>query len=497
MRKKRRSYRPETFIESLEPRRLLANELLTWSAGLIVGDFGGSRGGIFVSRPDGSGMRQITTSQTNDYEFSGHGLNLPDDHPSFSPDGKQIVFTTSRFQAPGESNNFEIAIMNVDGTNIRRLTHSPGIDTEPVFSPDGGRIAFASDRAGNLDIWVMNADGTNPVRLTSAPEAENEPAWSHAGTRLAYTKILDGGVFGVIDAEKDVYVMNADGANPRLVAGLEAEEHDAVWSLDDTKLIITSEKDDTFPFGDVCTVDVATRTYVNNLTIDDRFLAIGGGGDPTLSPDGTKIAYFKATGGPLGVAGPQTVFVMNADGTGKTKINAPGIINVHPHLGRIADSDQDGIPDYMDAQSPAGFTQAMIQDEARVRNFLGDLTKIETQVGIGRLAARGYVPAHNFNSFAGMGVAFARDLNNNDPSVLGRPDVLLYAPDLTPGLIFTPDPTDAFADFPYRLIGWGYATGYDPTQVPTFAGFPADAWLVHEADFHHVVGGTFEPTPPA
>src|SRR5688500_9298165 len=117
-------------VEGLEPRLLLANELLTWAAGLIVGDFGGSRGGIFVSRPDGSQMRQITTSQTNNFEFSGHGINLPDDHPSFSPDGRQIVFTTSRYQATGETNNFEIAVMNVDGTNVRRLTTSAGIDTE-------------------------------------------------------------------------------------------------------------------------------------------------------------------------------------------------------------------------------------------------------------------------------------------------------------------------------------------------------------------------------
>src|SRR2546421_2237385 len=205
----RRGKQRGAVAERLESRRLLANELLTWAAGLIVGDFGGSRGGIFISKPDGTEMRQITTSQTDNYQFSGDGLNLPDDHPSFSPDGKQIVFTTSRFQASGEINNFEIALMNVDGTNIRRLTNSPGIDTEPVFSPDGKKIAFSSQRAGNLDVWVMNLDGTNPVRLTSAPEAENEPSWSHAGTQLAYTKVLDGGVFGLFGATKDVYVMNA------------------------------------------------------------------------------------------------------------------------------------------------------------------------------------------------------------------------------------------------------------------------------------------------
>src|SRR3954447_25348323 len=124
MRKSTRPYQPPALVETLEARRLLANDLLTWGAGLIFGDFGGSRGGIFVSRPDGSDMRQITTSQTNNYEFSGDGINLPDDHPSFSPDGTHIVFTTSRYQAPGEVNNFEIAIMNVDGTNVRRLTFS-------------------------------------------------------------------------------------------------------------------------------------------------------------------------------------------------------------------------------------------------------------------------------------------------------------------------------------------------------------------------------------
>src|SRR5688500_12735245 len=66
-------------IEILEPRRLPANNfLLTWAAGLVVGDFGGSRGGIFVSRPDGTDMRQLTVSQTNNFQFSGDGINLPD-----------------------------------------------------------------------------------------------------------------------------------------------------------------------------------------------------------------------------------------------------------------------------------------------------------------------------------------------------------------------------------------------------------------------------------
>jgi Tol biopolymer transport system component/Ca2+-binding RTX toxin-like protein len=484
-------------LEPLESRLALTSDfLLTWAAGLIVGDFSGSRGGIFVSRPDGTDMRQITVSQTNNFQFSGDGLNLPDDHPSFSPDGKQIVFTTSRFQAAGEANNFEIAIMNVDGTHVRRLTQSPGIDTEPVFSPDGTKLAFVSDRSGNLDIWTMNVDGSGLVRLTTSSENENEPAWNHAGTKLAFTRIVFGGVAGVFGARKDVYIMNANGSGQQLIAGLEAEEHDAVWSLDDQKLILTSEKDGTLPFGDVTVVNIQSRQYVSNLTVEDRFLLIGGGGDPTLSPDGSKIAYFKATGGPLLLAGPQKIHVMNANGTNKRKIDAPGIINVHPHFGKLADSDADGKPDYLDINSPSDFNAAMIQDEARVIAFLGDLTTLSGVVDVGRLATRGYVPGHAFDSFQGMGVAFARDINNNDPSVLGVPDVLLYQPDLS-GAFGGRDPIDVLPDFNYRLVGWGYATKYNPSSIPTFAGFPEDKWLVHEAGFHPITTGEFLPTVPA
>ncbi len=482
-------------FQVLEPRMLLANNfLLTWAAGLVVGDFSGERGGIFVSRPDGTDRRQITVSQTNNFQYSGDGLNLPDDHPSFSPDGTHIVFTTSRFQAPGEINNFEIAIMNVDGTDIRRLTNSPGIDTEPVFSPDGMRIAFASDRSGNLDIYSMKLDGSELRQLTNNSDNENEPAWSHAGNKLSYTRILFGGVAGAIGAKKDVYIMNAaTGSNKQLIAGNDAEEHDAVWSLDDSRLILTSEQGGTSPFGDVMVMNIATRTYISNLTIDDTFLGFGGGGDPTLSPDGNKIAYFKATLGVL--TGPQKVHVMNSNGTGKVQIDSPGIINVHPHFGTLADSDLDGTPDYMDIDSPSEFNQAMSQDEARVVNFLGTLTTLNGLTDVGRLAVRGYVPVHSFDSFQGQGVAFARDLNFSDPPELGRPNLLLYQPDLN-GVFGQRDPTDIQPDFNYTLIGWGYATQYNPSQVPAFAGFPADKWLVHEAGFHPA-NGTFEPTPPA
>ena len=84
-------------------------------------------------------------------------------HPSWSPDGKQIVFHSDR------DGNQEIYLMNADGSNIRRLTNNPSIDRGPFWSPDGKKIGFHSDRTGDLDIYTMNVDGSNQTNLTNSP----------------------------------------------------------------------------------------------------------------------------------------------------------------------------------------------------------------------------------------------------------------------------------------------------------------------------------------
>ena len=67
--------------------------------------------------------------------------------------------------------------MRADGTHVRRLTDSPGLDEGPEFSPDGTKIAFSSARDGQQEIYVMNADGANPRRLTDNPARDESPDW--------------------------------------------------------------------------------------------------------------------------------------------------------------------------------------------------------------------------------------------------------------------------------------------------------------------------------
>ncbi len=98
---------------------------------------------IFRADPDGSNLVRLT--DTPGYDAEG----------SYSPDGKQIIFTSFR------DGDAEIYIMDADGKNPRRITHAKGYDGGPFFSPDGKRIIYRSDRKENdlLQVYINNPEG--------------------------------------------------------------------------------------------------------------------------------------------------------------------------------------------------------------------------------------------------------------------------------------------------------------------------------------------------
>ena len=107
--------------------------------------------------------------------------------PSYSPDGTQIAFNSNR------DGNPELYVMNVDGTNLRRLTNHPAIDTSPTWSPLGHQIAFTSDRTGSPQIYVVGVDGVGLRRITFESYCDR-PTWSPSPyNEIAYASLTGPG----------------------------------------------------------------------------------------------------------------------------------------------------------------------------------------------------------------------------------------------------------------------------------------------------------------
>jgi Tol biopolymer transport system component len=124
---------------------------------------------IFLMNADGSGVRQLTANRFDD-EF-----------PSWSPDGGNLVFQRDFDPVVGQV-DYDLFTMKADGTHQRNLTRSPGIDDQDAdWSPTGGGIAFASDRDGNDEIYTMRADGSRQVNRTQHPGFDIQPDWQASG----------------------------------------------------------------------------------------------------------------------------------------------------------------------------------------------------------------------------------------------------------------------------------------------------------------------------
>ena len=130
--------------------------------------FGGRLQDIATIQPDGSGLVRLTTNQG--------------EYPSWSPDGPRLAFASAR------DGDYEIYVMNADGTDERALTTSAGYDMYPAWSPDGAWIAFERETrstSGFLgeapDICLVKPDGSGLRQLMSDAVSDRFPAWSPSG----------------------------------------------------------------------------------------------------------------------------------------------------------------------------------------------------------------------------------------------------------------------------------------------------------------------------
>ncbi len=124
--------------------------------------------------------------------------------PVCSPDGKEIVYISGHgYQT------HEMYVIGLQGQNKHALTDNKARELLPAFSPDGNAIAYVSDITGNYDIWLMDSDGRNAVQLTHYPGIDTRPCWSPNGQTIMFVSDRSGGL--------QLWVMNRDGSKARQI----------------------------------------------------------------------------------------------------------------------------------------------------------------------------------------------------------------------------------------------------------------------------------------
>jgi dipeptidyl aminopeptidase/acylaminoacyl peptidase len=111
-------------------------------------------------------------------------------NPEISPDGKQIIFTRTWVDKVKDQYRSNLWIVDVDGSRVRELTSGARNDSSPVWSPDGKRIAFLSDRDGTNQLHVMWLDTRDIAQLTHLEQAPNGIKWSPDGKLIAFTSFV-------------------------------------------------------------------------------------------------------------------------------------------------------------------------------------------------------------------------------------------------------------------------------------------------------------------
>ncbi len=219
-----------------------------------------------------------------------------DTMPDWSPDGRKIAFASDRDNYPGD-----IFVMGSDGSSQTNLTNHPAWEYQPSWSPDGQRIAFTrseiADRDGiaRVDVFAMNADGGGLRQLTDHPFVDHEPAWSPGGQQIAFTSRRDGAA--------DIYVIPSEGGEITRLTDHPLDDGQAAWSPDGDHIAFVSWREGLAGLY----VMKANGKGIRRLTDEP-----GWNLDPTWDPDGTTIAFSSGRG----VEGRYLV-MLNID-TGKT-----------------------------------------------------------------------------------------------------------------------------------------------------------------------------------
>lgn len=237
----------------------------------------------------------------------------------FFPDNKKIIFASTS-HLPGDCPPkpkmpqaaghvwplypYDIFVASTDGSNLVKITDNPAYDAEPIVSSDGKRVVFGSVRNGDFDVYVMNSDGSNVSRLTSRFGYDGGPWFSPDGNKIVWRawypeteeeKALWNDCMTnnyIVPVPLDLWVMNADGSDKKMVLHNGATNFAPSWHPDGKRIIFSSNMDDWREdqkrYGHnfelyMINIDGTGLDRITNNKVFDGF--------PMFSADGKKLAF--------------------------------------------------------------------------------------------------------------------------------------------------------------------------------------------------------------
>lgn len=248
---------------------------------------------IYIMNVDGTELTRLTN-----YQYIDRGID-------WSPDGSRILFLSLRHTGIG---SLELYTMNIFGEDIRRITYNVSMDgDEADWSPDGSKIVSPCSTDSGSEICVMDLNNNQVIQITNTAFYKRYPIWSPDGTKIAFS------------GNNSIHIMNSDGTGLTTLVTSDGSYFESDWSPDGTRIAFRYMEKDNLDSDMFTTQDI----YVINVDGSGQTKLRTGGSSPSWSPDSSKIVFHCKGNNTYGIC------TMNDDGTNVVQLTNPNEIDAH------------------------------------------------------------------------------------------------------------------------------------------------------------------------
>jgi TolB protein len=273
----------------------------------LFGTRPGSRAGAQSPLDGTDNLWQVTfASQGGDFD------------PEVDRSGSSLVYASTQHRE-----HADIYLKSVDGASVTQLTNDAARDEMPTFSPDGGQVAFTSNRTGNWDIFLVDVAGGQPVQITTDPSDEIAPSFSPDGRKMIFS------AYGERSGQWEMVVIDVDNPARRKFLGFGLF---AAWSPNGDKILFQRAREWGTHWFSVWTLDLVdgeAQRFTEIVACTNAAAIM-----PNWSPDGQHIVFSTVLnpGSDDQAAIPQQgdVWIVRADGTGRSNLTSSPYTNLQP-----------------------------------------------------------------------------------------------------------------------------------------------------------------------